>query len=144
MWGLAYSGIKNRLLSCSADGTVKLWNPAEKSPCISTFNTNRGEHAPRRAPGSPLTSDLSVPVEHGVPTSVDFNGCDPAHMVVSFTSGDVAVYDLETGQSVLVLKGPGEGGHTHTLSRARTHTLRPSVCVCVPQLRQRLLTSTRS
>ncbi|TNM95718.1 hypothetical protein fugu_016801 [Takifugu bimaculatus] len=68
VWGLAYSGIKNLLLSCSADGTVKLWNPTEKSPCISTFNTNR---------------------EYGIPTSVDFNGCDPAHMVVSFNSGDV-------------------------------------------------------
>lgn len=44
MWGLAYSGIKNRLLSCSADGTVKLWNPVEKNPCISTFNANKGEH----------------------------------------------------------------------------------------------------
>lgn len=43
VWGLAYSGIKNRLLSCSADGTVKLWNPTEKNPCISTFNTNKGE-----------------------------------------------------------------------------------------------------
>uniref|UniRef100_A0A8C9ZXW7 Striatin, calmodulin binding protein 3 n=1 Tax=Sander lucioperca TaxID=283035 RepID=A0A8C9ZXW7_SANLU len=63
VWGLAYSGIKNRLLSCSADGTVKLWNPTEKNPCISTFNTNK---------------------EHGIPTSVDFNGCDPAHMVASF------------------------------------------------------------
>lgn len=43
VWGLAYSGIKNRLLSCSADGTVKLWNPMEKNPCISTFNANKGE-----------------------------------------------------------------------------------------------------
>uniref|UniRef100_A0A3P8VRI1 Striatin-3 n=1 Tax=Cynoglossus semilaevis TaxID=244447 RepID=A0A3P8VRI1_CYNSE len=87
VWGLAYSGIKNLLLSCSADGTVKLWNPAEKNPCISTFNTNR---------------------EHGIPTSVDFNGCDPAHMVASFNSGDVVVYDLETSQSALVLKGQGD------------------------------------
>lgn len=88
VWGLAYSGIKNRLLSCSADGTVKLWNPTEKNPCISTFNTNK---------------------EHGVPTSVDFNGCDPAHMVASFNTGDVVVYDLETSQNALVLKGQGEG-----------------------------------
>uniref|UniRef100_A0A7N8YE83 Striatin-3 n=1 Tax=Mastacembelus armatus TaxID=205130 RepID=A0A7N8YE83_9TELE len=87
VWGLAYSGIKNRLLSCSADGTVKLWNPTEKNPCISTFNTNK---------------------EHGVPTSVDFNGCDPAHMVASFNSGDVVVYDLETSQHALVLKGQGD------------------------------------
>ncbi|XP_037342035.2 striatin-3 [Pungitius pungitius] len=88
VWGLAYSGIKNRLLSCSADGTVKLWNPTEKNPCISTFNTDS---------------------EHGVPTSVDFNGCDPAHMVASFNSGDVVVYDLETSQNALVLKGQGDG-----------------------------------
>ncbi|XP_069008936.1 striatin-3 isoform X1 [Embiotoca jacksoni] len=87
VWGLAYSGIKNRLLSCSADGTVKLWNPTEKNPCISTFNTNK---------------------ENGVPTSVDFNGCDPAHMVASFNGGDVVVYDLETSQPALVLKGQGE------------------------------------
>uniref|UniRef100_A0A3B4G7T8 Striatin-3 n=1 Tax=Pundamilia nyererei TaxID=303518 RepID=A0A3B4G7T8_9CICH len=88
VWGLAYSGIKNRLLSCSADGTVKLWNPTEKNPCISTFNTNH---------------------EHGIPTSVDFNGCDPAHMVASFNSGDVVVYDLETSQQALLLKGQGDG-----------------------------------
>ncbi|XP_056151255.1 striatin-3 [Lampris incognitus] len=87
VWGLAYSGIKNRLLSCSADGTVKLWNPQEKNPCISTFNTQQ---------------------EHGIPTAVDFNGCDPAHMVASFSTGDVVVYDLETSQHALVLKGQGD------------------------------------
>ncbi|KAM4625801.1 striatin-3 isoform 2-T2 [Polymixia lowei] len=87
VWGLAYSGIKNRLLSCSADGMVKLWNPQEKNPCISTFNTDK---------------------EHGIPTAVDFNGCDPAHMVASFNSGDVVVYDLETSQHALVLKGQGD------------------------------------
>lgn len=43
VWGLAYSGIKNRLLSCSADGTIKLWNPQEKLACLYTFNSERGE-----------------------------------------------------------------------------------------------------
>uniref|UniRef100_A0A3B3IL52 Striatin, calmodulin binding protein 3 n=1 Tax=Oryzias latipes TaxID=8090 RepID=A0A3B3IL52_ORYLA len=72
----------------AADGTVKLWNPAAKEPCISTFNTD---------------------MEHGIPTSVDFNGCDPAHMVASFNGGDVAIYDLETSQTAVVLKGQGDG-----------------------------------
>uniref|UniRef100_A0A6Q2YZS6 Striatin-3 n=1 Tax=Esox lucius TaxID=8010 RepID=A0A6Q2YZS6_ESOLU len=75
VWGLAYSGIKNRLLSCSADGTVKLWNPQEKNPCISTYNAEK---------------------DHGIPTAVDFNGCDPAHMVASFNTGTAVIYDLET------------------------------------------------
>lgn len=39
---------------------------------------------------------------------MDFNGCDPAHMVVSFNTGDVVVYDLETSQMALVLKGQGD------------------------------------
>uniref|UniRef100_A0A8D0A1U0 Striatin-3 n=1 Tax=Sander lucioperca TaxID=283035 RepID=A0A8D0A1U0_SANLU len=91
VWGLAYSGIKNRLLSCSADGTVKLWNPTEKNPCISTFNTNK---------------------EHGIPTSVDFNGCDPAHMV--------------TSQNALVLKGQGEAlpGSNH-INKVVSHPTLP-------------------
>ncbi|XP_064783928.1 striatin-3 isoform X2 [Oncorhynchus masou masou] len=81
VWGLAYSGIKNRLLSCSADGTVKLWNPQEKNPCISTYNAEK---------------------EHGIPTAVDFNGCDPAHMVASFNTGNAVIYDLETSQAAVV------------------------------------------
>ncbi|XP_039103049.1 striatin-3 isoform X3 [Hyaena hyaena] len=42
VWGLAYSGIKNQLLSCSADGTIRLWNPQEKLPCICTYNGDKG------------------------------------------------------------------------------------------------------
>ncbi|XP_064881855.1 striatin-3-like isoform X2 [Oncorhynchus nerka] len=87
VWGLAYSGIKNRLLSCSADGTVKLWNPQEKNPCISTYNAEK---------------------EHGIPTAVDFNGCDPAHMVASFNTGNAVIYDLETSQTAVVFAGQGE------------------------------------
>uniref|UniRef100_A0A672QFQ6 Striatin-3-like n=1 Tax=Sinocyclocheilus grahami TaxID=75366 RepID=A0A672QFQ6_SINGR len=81
VWGLAYSGIKERLLSCSADGTIKLWDPQGTSPCLSTFNSDR---------------------DHGVPTSIDFNGCDPAHMVASYNTGDVVIYDLETSQSMRI------------------------------------------
>uniref|UniRef100_A0A4W5N7J7 Striatin-3 n=1 Tax=Hucho hucho TaxID=62062 RepID=A0A4W5N7J7_9TELE len=87
VWGLAYSGIKNRLLSCSADGTVKLWNPQEKNPCVSTYNAEK---------------------EHGIPTAVDFNGCDPAHMVASFNTGNAVIYDLETSQTAVVFAGQGE------------------------------------
>lgn len=43
VWGLAYSGVKNHLLSCSADGTIRLWNPPEKMPCICTYNGEKGK-----------------------------------------------------------------------------------------------------
>ncbi|KAG9336362.1 hypothetical protein JZ751_002709 [Albula glossodonta] len=87
VWGLAYSGIKNRLLSCSADGTVRLWNPPEKSPCIATYNADK---------------------VHGIPTAVDFNGCDPAHMVASFNTGSTVIYDLETSQPAVVFTTQSE------------------------------------
>ncbi|KAM9554527.1 striatin-3 isoform 5-T5 [Guaruba guarouba] len=89
VWGLAYSGVKNHLLSCSADGTIRLWNPAEKMPCICTYNGEK---------------------EHGIPTSIDFIGCDPAHMVASFNTGNTVIYDLETSQSVVMLSSQIESG----------------------------------
>ncbi|XP_064920207.1 striatin-3 isoform X4 [Columba livia] len=89
VWGLAYSGVKNHLLSCSADGTIRLWNPPEKMPCICTYNGEK---------------------EHGIPTSVDFIGCDPAHMVASFNTGSTVIYDLETSQSVVMLSSQIESG----------------------------------
>ncbi|XP_052638516.1 striatin-3 isoform X4 [Harpia harpyja] len=89
VWGLAYSSVKNHLLSCSADGTIRLWNPPEKMPCICTYNGEK---------------------EHGIPTSVDFIGCDPAHMVASFNTGSTVIYDLETSQSVVMLSTQIESG----------------------------------
>uniref|UniRef100_A0A8B9NCM7 Striatin 3 n=1 Tax=Accipiter nisus TaxID=211598 RepID=A0A8B9NCM7_9AVES len=85
VWGLAYSSVKNHLLSCSADGTIRLWNPPEKIY-------------------------LSLFLEHGIPTSVDFIGCDPAHMVASFNTGSTVIYDLETSQSVVMLSSQIESG----------------------------------
>ena len=42
VWGLAVHPNNNHLLSCSADGTVKLWDPSQKQePLLSTlYNSN--------------------------------------------------------------------------------------------------------
>uniref|UniRef100_UPI00358F83B0 striatin-3 isoform X2 n=1 Tax=Myxine glutinosa TaxID=7769 RepID=UPI00358F83B0 len=82
-WDLAYSSLRRRLLSCSADGTVRLWDPTDASPCLSIFNSEK---------------------EHGTPTSVDFVGSDATHLVASFCSGDTVVYDTETLQPVVILE----------------------------------------
>lgn len=57
---------------------------------------------------------ISCLLDHGVPTSIDFNGCDPAHMVASYNTGDVVVYDLETSQPVLVFSAQGESSTSFT------------------------------
>ncbi|XP_067390604.1 striatin-3 isoform X4 [Emydura macquarii macquarii] len=106
VWGLAYSGIKNHLLSCSADGTVRLWNPPEKLPCICTYNGEK---------------------EHGIPTSVDFIGCDPAHMVTSFSTGSTVIYDLETSQSLVMLSSQIDSGlqSNNHINRVVSHPTLP-------------------
>uniref|UniRef100_A0A8C2AF71 Striatin, calmodulin binding protein n=1 Tax=Cyprinus carpio TaxID=7962 RepID=A0A8C2AF71_CYPCA len=42
VWGLVYSSAHHRLLSCSADGTVRLWSAADRTPAIAVFNENKG------------------------------------------------------------------------------------------------------
>lgn len=51
VWGLTYSTAHHRLASCSADGTVRIWDPQNSTPCLSVFNKERGEK---------LTFSLSV------------------------------------------------------------------------------------
>ncbi|XP_007429078.1 striatin-3 isoform X3 [Python bivittatus] len=106
VWDLAYSGIKNHLLSCSADGSVRLWNPPEKVTCICTYNGNR---------------------EYGIPTSVDFIGCDPAHMVTSFSTGNTVIYDLETSQSLVMLSSQTDSGlqSSNHINRVVSHPTLP-------------------
>ncbi|NXF91679.1 STRN protein, partial [Eubucco bourcierii] len=41
VWGLVYSGAHQRLLSCSADGTIRLWKATEIAPALTVFNDNQ-------------------------------------------------------------------------------------------------------
>uniref|UniRef100_A0A4W5N6T6 Striatin 4 n=1 Tax=Hucho hucho TaxID=62062 RepID=A0A4W5N6T6_9TELE len=78
VWGLTYSAHHHRLASCSADGTVRIWEPQNSAPCLSVFNKEK---------------------EHGTPTSVAFVKSDPDQAVVSFDGGETLLYDLNTEQS---------------------------------------------
>lgn len=84
VWGLSYHGPKQQLLSCSADGTVKLWKPSNRTqPLVRTFGASAGEDR--------------------VPTSVDWIYSDPAHMVAAYNNAACIIYDLETGKPVIKL-----------------------------------------
>uniref|UniRef100_A0A4W3GST1 Striatin, calmodulin binding protein 3 n=1 Tax=Callorhinchus milii TaxID=7868 RepID=A0A4W3GST1_CALMI len=107
VWGLSFSGIKNRLLSCSADGTIRLWNPTEKTPCLSTYNVEK---------------------ENGIPTSVDFVGADPAQVVSSFNTGNTTIYDLETSQPLVKLESQvdaGDNSISNQINRVVSHPTLP-------------------
>uniref|UniRef100_A0A3Q2UJE6 Striatin 4 n=1 Tax=Fundulus heteroclitus TaxID=8078 RepID=A0A3Q2UJE6_FUNHE len=99
VWGLTYSSVHHRLASCSADGTIRLWDPQNSSPCMSVFNKER---------------------EHGTPTSVAFVTTDPNQVVVSFDSGETLLYDLNTEQSVTALETQTKDG-SELINRVVSH-----------------------
>uniref|UniRef100_A0A669BVQ0 Striatin n=1 Tax=Oreochromis niloticus TaxID=8128 RepID=A0A669BVQ0_ORENI len=102
VWGLVYSSAHRRLLSCSADGTVRLWNAADTSPSLAVFN------------------------EQGVPTSVDLVSSEPAHMVTSFATGHIGLFNMETQQLVLILQSAGPPGTTtNSINKVLSHPTLP-------------------
>ncbi|XP_077467554.1 striatin-4 isoform X1 [Stigmatopora argus] len=99
VWGLTYSAAHRRLASCSADGTVRIWDPRNSAPCLSVFNKER---------------------EHGTPTSVAFVASDPNQAVVSFDGGETLLYDLNTEQSVTALETQTKDG-SELINRVVSH-----------------------
>lgn len=115
VWGLTYSTAHHRLASCSADGTVRIWDPQNSSPCLSVFNKERGKAltVSLRAVFCVQASQFTIsclPSEHGTPTSVAFVATDPNQVVVSFDGGETLLYDLNTEQSTTALETQTKDG----------------------------------
>ncbi|KAK8758157.1 hypothetical protein V5799_004211, partial [Amblyomma americanum] len=83
VWGLSMHATKLQLLSCSGDGTVRLWSPHSKVPLLHTYT-------------APDPAD-------GIPTSVDFVRSDANQMAVAYTTSRAVIMDLETGKQVVRL-----------------------------------------
>ncbi|KAF6210878.1 hypothetical protein GE061_013989 [Apolygus lucorum] len=83
VWDLATPtdlGYLQQILSCSADGTLKVWSPGAKAELLHTYSSE----------------------QDGIPTSCDYAGTDK--MVAAFTSGHSILFDLETGKPVTRLE----------------------------------------
>uniref|UniRef100_A0A8C3QHE9 Striatin 3 n=1 Tax=Cyanoderma ruficeps TaxID=181631 RepID=A0A8C3QHE9_9PASS len=90
---LAISSNGEQCFSGGIDATIQWWNMP--SPSVDPYDTyEKG----------------NMTLNHGIPTSVDFIGCDPAHMVASFNTGSTVIYDLETSQSVVMFSSQVESG----------------------------------
>uniref|UniRef100_A0A8C9Z359 Striatin 4 n=1 Tax=Sander lucioperca TaxID=283035 RepID=A0A8C9Z359_SANLU len=103
VWGLTYSAVHHRLASCSADGTIRVWDPQNSAPCLSVFNKEK---------------------EHGTPTSVAFVATDPNQVVVSFDAGETLLYDLNTEQSITALETQTKDG-SELINRVVSHPSEP-------------------
>ncbi|KAH8237539.1 hypothetical protein KR038_008822 [Drosophila bunnanda] len=85
VWGL--TTMQSNIVSCSADGTVKLWSPYNKEPLLRTYTASEAE---------------------GVPSSVDFVRNEVDHIVVAYNSAHCIIYDTETGKQVVRLEAAQE------------------------------------
>uniref|UniRef100_A0A671UC50 Striatin n=1 Tax=Sparus aurata TaxID=8175 RepID=A0A671UC50_SPAAU len=104
VWGLVYSSAHQRLLSCSADGTVRLWDANTTSPALAVFNEDK---------------------KLGVPSSVDLVCSEPAHLVTSFTNGQIGLFNMETRQLVLSLESNLEPGTPCQINKVLSHPTLP-------------------
>ncbi|XP_044588996.1 striatin isoform X4 [Cotesia glomerata] len=96
VWGLSMFHPRSQLLSVSADGTVKLWNPQSKVPLLNTYTSE----------------------QDGIPTSVDFVRDEPHKIVVAYEAACL-IFDAETGAVVSRLEGNGTKG----INRVVAHPL---------------------
>uniref|UniRef100_A0A8B9L0K1 Striatin n=1 Tax=Astyanax mexicanus TaxID=7994 RepID=A0A8B9L0K1_ASTMX len=104
VWGLVHSSAHQRLLSCSADGTVRLWNASNPQAALAVFNENK---------------DL------GLPSSVDLVCSDPAYMVTSFNNGRIGLFNMETRQQVLNMESTVESGASCQINKVLSHPTLP-------------------
>ncbi|CAG9762459.1 unnamed protein product [Ceutorhynchus assimilis] len=86
VWGLSVLNSKQQLVSCSSDGTVKLWSPHSKVQLLNTFTSE----------------------QDGIPSSVDFIRDEPNKVVASFASSHCVIFDTETGKPVLRLESTSQ------------------------------------
>ncbi|XP_034755114.1 striatin isoform X2 [Etheostoma cragini] len=104
VWGLVYSSAHQRLLSCSADGTVRLWDANTTSPALAVFNEDK---------------------QLGIPSSVDLVCSEPAQLVTSFTNGEIGLFNMETRQLVLNLESNLEPGTSCQINKVLSHPTLP-------------------
>nr|KAF6441122.1 hypothetical protein HJG63_012291 [Rousettus aegyptiacus] len=84
VWGLDFSPTSQCLALFPTNSTVCIWDSSSSSlTCLCTF---------------PIASDL------GIPDSVAFTNTEPAHIIASFCSGNIVLYDLEAGSDLLMLE----------------------------------------
>ena len=104
VWGLASVGSSQSdevVASCSADGTCRLWKPAESAQPLATIVATEG----RGDIGYARSVEVIGFFFSGQPTSIDAVPTEPNHCVLGHSSGRAVVLDVERQQPVVTCDG---------------------------------------
>ncbi|CAF1098248.1 unnamed protein product [Adineta ricciae] len=103
VWQLVISGQK--LLSCSADRTVRLWDPSLSQPLQSTYSSE------------------------GIPISIDWLMQDTNQFVVTYDTFKTCIYDTETGKMLreLVNDESSSKDANYRINRLISHPSQPMI-----------------
>lgn len=83
VWAVAFHSSTNRIISASADGTVRLWETGDS------------------AAGQSLLRTFTPPTLESRPRSIDVVSTEPQQLLTAYSKGLASILDLETGKTVL-------------------------------------------
>eukprot|EP01090_Pellita_catalonica_P019483 TRINITY_DN665_c0_g1_i2.p1 TRINITY_DN665_c0_g1~~TRINITY_DN665_c0_g1_i2.p1 ORF type:complete len:613 (-),score=100.28 TRINITY_DN665_c0_g1_i2:50-1888(-) len=109
IWDLSLHSRSPMLLSSSADASVRLWNfqKSDTTSLRTLLHSRDGEN------------------ENCLPTSVSFVPSEQQQCVAAYRSGDLVVFDVETGQAVSKLSDDEDASHINKV------VIHPSLAVAV-------------
>ncbi|MFH4975926.1 hypothetical protein AB6A40_002635 [Gnathostoma spinigerum] len=103
VWSIAYHSSDNHLVSASADGTIRLWEPGNfENVLLKTFG--------------PPAVDLR-------PTSVDFVSTEPQQLLTAYNRSYASILDMETARTVLTFDFANE--NAGCLTKILSHPTMP-------------------
>lgn len=107
IWGLTYQSSSNRLISSSADKTIKIWDIG--------------------ADGDALVQEYKDVLNGQVACTIDVVAAEPHHIVAGFCNYNASIFDIETGQ--FVLKFDYHGDDIGKITKILSHPTMPVTIV---------------
>ncbi|KAI1717037.1 striatin [Ditylenchus destructor] len=109
VWAVTYHSSTNRLISASADGTIRLWEPGV------------GEGM-----GQSLLRTFTPPAPNSRPRSIDIVSTETQQLLTAYSKANCGILDLETGQNVLTFDfQEGEDGGVGEINKILSHPTMP-------------------